>query len=133
MTTLHLYNAYKKLNCTHQELHENELSKSNAFYDYFTSIFTQDDLSPFQWLKIPHISVSVERIDKLLHNLKPHKATVSCIFSWETVTWDCTNLNSNLSILLVPGCTTCRMEVCKCHSNFLKGDHTKQATTGQFL
>jgi len=77
MTTLHLYNTYKKLNCTHQELHENELSKSNAFNDYFTSIFTQEGLSPFPKLndsafpKIPHISISVERIANLTKQLYP--------------------------------------------------------------
>ena len=55
--------------------------KSNAFNDYFTSILTQEDLSslpkmndsPFP--EIPHISVSVNGVANLLHNLNPHKAT----------------------------------------------------------
>ena len=55
--------------------------KSNAFNDYFTSILTQEVLSslpkmndsPFP--EIPHISVSVNGVANLLHNLNPHKAT----------------------------------------------------------
>ena len=55
--------------------------KSNAFNDYFTSIFTQGDLSSFPKLndssfpEIPNIPVSVKGVANLLHNLNPHKAT----------------------------------------------------------
>ena len=55
--------------------------KSNIFNNYFTSIFTQEDLSSLPELNDPpfpeisHISISVDGVANLLCNLNPHKAT----------------------------------------------------------
>ena len=55
--------------------------KSNVFNNYFTSIFTQEDLSSLPELndspfpEISPISISLGGVTNLLYNLNPHKAT----------------------------------------------------------
>ena len=55
--------------------------QSRKVNNYFTLIFTQEDLSSLPELndypfpKISHISISVDGVANLLHNLNPHKAT----------------------------------------------------------
>ena len=77
----------KKDQCSIPPIHVNDTTltdsqeKSNAFNDYFTSVFTQEDLSavptmngiPFP--EIPHISISEEGVANLLRTLNHHKAT----------------------------------------------------------
>jgi len=75
------------------------LSKLNSYG--MTTLFPKT-----KWLTLPEMPVSVEGVANLLHNLKPHKATgpsgIPVYFLKKTVTWDCTNLNSNLLILFAP-------------------------------
>ena len=77
----------KKDQCSILLIHHNDTTitdsheKSNIFNNYFTSIFTQEDLSllpelndsPFP--EISHISVSLGGVTNLIQNLNPHKAT----------------------------------------------------------
>ena len=77
----------KKDQCSIPPIHCNDITitdsqgKSNIFNEYFTSIFTQEDLSSVPELndspfpEISPISVSVDGVANLLQNLNPHKAT----------------------------------------------------------
>ena len=55
--------------------------KSNVFNEYFTSTFTQEDLSSIPTMdaspfpEISPITISIEGVASLLSNLKPHKAS----------------------------------------------------------
>jgi len=56
------------------------LSKANALAEYFSSVFTDEDVSNIPTLEgdplpeIPTIHISLEGVAQLLHNLKSHKA-----------------------------------------------------------
>jgi len=69
---------------------------------------------------------TVEGVTNLLHNLKPHKATgpdsIPAYFL-KILSHEITQILTNFSIILVPRCTTCRMEVIPILIK--KGDCTK--------
>ena len=77
----------KKDQCNISPIHCNDITitdsqgKSNILNEYFTSIFTQEDLSSVPELndspfpEILPISVSVDGVANLLQNLNPHKAS----------------------------------------------------------
>ena len=62
------------------EAHTDLLSKANAFADYFSSVYDQDDPSNIPTLEgelfpdVQQIHVNLEGVIQLLLNLKPYKA-----------------------------------------------------------
>jgi len=63
------------------------LSKVNVLAEYFSSVFTNEDVSNIPILEgdplpeIPTIHISSEGVAQLLHNLKSHKAAGPDLFS----------------------------------------------------
>ena len=57
------------------------LNKANIMGDQFCSVFTQEDISdlpdlgPSQTPRVPPIKVNIKGVQKLLKDIKPHKAT----------------------------------------------------------